>query len=155
MSTQATDIDAVRHSVTVDCSVEHAFSTFTDRIHEWWPLERFSIEADEEGSRPETVVFDGQGRRVYERTTKGEELKWADVLEFDPPNRVVLAWRPSRKPGTPTEVEVTFTDEGGKTRVDLEHRGWEKLGPDGAEMRQGYDSGWPGVLAGFAEAASG
>ena len=32
----------------------------------------------------------------------------------------------------PTEIEVTFTDEGGKTRVDLEHRGWERLGEHAA-----------------------
>ena len=34
----------------------------------------------------------------------------------------MLAWRPSREQDGPkTEIEVTFTDEGGKTRVDLEH----------------------------------
>ena len=29
MSTQATATEAIRRSVTVDCSVEHAFATFT------------------------------------------------------------------------------------------------------------------------------
>ncbi len=156
MSTQATETGAIRRSVTVDCSVEQAFDTFTDRMHEWWPLERFSIEVDEGGSKPETVVFQGgAGGQVYERTSKGEDLKWAEVVVCEPPQRLVLSWDPSRERGTPTEIEVTFTAEGDKTRVDLEHRGWEKLGERGADVRQGYASGWPGVLGAFAETASG
>jgi uncharacterized protein YndB with AHSA1/START domain len=154
MSTQATETEAIRRSITVDCPVEHAFATFTDRIHDWWPLETYSIEAGEGGSKPESVIFDGPGGRLYERTTKGEELEWAHVTAFEPPHRFVLAWNPSREERPRTEIEVTFTDEDGKTRVDLEHRGWANLGEQAGEMRQGYDSGWSSVLAGYGESAS-
>jgi uncharacterized protein YndB with AHSA1/START domain len=157
MSTQAPELGAIRRSVTVECSVQDAFATFTERIHEWWPLSTHSIDSDESGSQPETVIFQGgAGGQIYERTKKGEELKWADVIAFEPPHRFVLAWNPSREQERPpTEVEVTFTDEGRRTRVDLEHRGWEKLGERAAEARQGYGQGWPAVLASFAERASG
>jgi uncharacterized protein YndB with AHSA1/START domain len=156
MSTQAQETEAIRRSVTVDCSVEHAFATFTDRIHEWWPLATHSIDAGESGSAPETVIFQGgAGGQIYERTTKGEELKWADVVAYEPPHRFVLSWNPSREQDRPrTEIEVTFTDVEGRTRVDLEHRGWEKLGEGAAEARQGYSQGWESVLAGFAETAA-
>jgi uncharacterized protein YndB with AHSA1/START domain len=155
MSTQATGTEAIHRTVSVDCSVEHAFETFTDRIHEWWPLATHSIEVGETGSAPETVVFDGPGGRVYERTTKGEELDWAHVTAFEPPHRFVLEWNPSRDQDRPrTEIEVTFTDEDGKTRVDLEHRGWDRLGEQAAEARQGYNQGWQVVLAGYADKAS-
>jgi uncharacterized protein YndB with AHSA1/START domain len=155
MRTQATDTSAVRRSVTVDCSVEHAFETFTERMHEWWPLHTHSIEVHEGGGAPETVLLQGgAGGQVYERTSKGEELKWADVLAWEPPHRLVLAWSPVREERVPTEVEVRFTEEGEKTRVDLEHRGWEKLGERGTRMRQGYASGWIPVLDAFAETAS-
>lgn len=157
MSTQGATMEAIRRSVTVDCSVEHAFATFTDRIHEWWPLAKHSISVDEEGSRPpETVVFQGgAGGQVYERTAKGEDLKWADVLAFEPPHRFVLAWNPSRERERPaTEIEVTFTAEGDGTRVVLEHRGWERLGERATRSRAGYGEGWKSVLADFAEAAS-
>jgi uncharacterized protein YndB with AHSA1/START domain len=156
MSTEAAATEAIRRSVTVDCSVEHAFETFTERIHEWWPLSRFSIESDESGSAPQTVLFQGgAGGQVYERTSKGEELKWADVLAYEPPHRFVLAWNPSRERERPsTEIEVTFTDEGGRTRVDLEHRGWERLGDRAAEARAGYSQGWAAVLGAYAERAS-
>jgi uncharacterized protein YndB with AHSA1/START domain len=156
MSTQATETGAIRRSVTVECSVEHAFATFTDRIHEWWPLASYSIEADESGSRPETVIFQGgAGGQVYERTTKGEELKWADVVAFEPPHRLVLAWNPTREQDRPrTEIEVTFTHEAGKTRVDLEHRGWERLGERATQARAGYGDGWGSVLAAYAAVAA-
>ena len=154
MSSQATETGAIRRSITVDCPVEHAFSTFTERIHDWWPLEIHSIEVDEGGPTPETVIFDGAGGRLYERTTKGEELDWAHVTAFEPPHRFVLSWNPSREERPRTEIEVTFTEEGDKTRVDLEHRGWQNLGERGGQVRQGYDSAWSGVLAGYGETAS-
>lgn len=154
MSTQATETGAIRRSITVDCPVEHAFSTFTERIHDWWPLETHSIEVHEGGPTPETVIFDGAGGRLYERTTKGEELEWARVTAFEPPHRFVLSWNPSRKERPRTEIEVTFAEVDGKTRVDLEHRGWQNLGERGGQVRQGYDSAWSGVLAGYGETAS-
>jgi uncharacterized protein YndB with AHSA1/START domain len=156
MSTQAATTEAIRRSVTVDCSVEQAFETFTDRIHEWWPLGKHSIEQYESGSPAATVVFQGgAGGQVYERTTKGEELKWADVIAYEPPHRFVLAWRPSREQDGPrTEIEVTFADQGGKTLVELEHRGWEALGAEAAAARQGYSEGWESVLGSFAERAT-
>jgi len=155
MSTEATETAPIRRSVTVECSVEHAFATFTERIHEWWPLGTHSIDRYETGSAAETVVFQGgAGGQVYERTKNGEELKWADVVAYDPPHRFVLAWNPSREQDEPTtEIEVTFTREGGKTRVDLEHRGWEPLGAEAADARQSYSDGWQPVLEQYAEKA--
>ena len=85
----------------------------------------------------------------------GETLDWGAVLDWEPPHRVVLEWRPSRIPSTPTEVEVRFEPEGERTVVTLQHRGWERLGPNAGELRSGYDNGWPGVLARFGEAAAG
>jgi hypothetical protein len=52
----------------------------------------------------------------------------------------------------PTEIEVTFTPEGGRTRVDLEHRNWEEAGSGAAQMRDNYDGGWDVVLAPFERA---
>jgi uncharacterized protein YndB with AHSA1/START domain len=157
MSTQATETEAIKRSITVDCSVEHAFATFTERIHEWWPLAKHSIDMGETGSPPTTVIFQGgAGGQVFERTKNGEDLKWADVIAYEPPHKLVLAWNPSREQERPqTEVEVTFSDAGdGKTLVELEHRGWERLGEHAAEARESYAGGWNGVLEGYAAKAS-
>jgi uncharacterized protein YndB with AHSA1/START domain len=155
MKTEAEEL-TIRKSVTVDCSVEHAWETFTQRIHEWWPLEVHSIQAGEDRGRPKTLKLEGErGGRVYEVTTDGEELTWAEITAWEQPTRLVLAWNPSRDQTEPrTEIEVRFTAEDGATRVDLEHRGWERLGERGAEVRSGYDQGWPPVLERFREATS-
>ena len=41
---------------------------------------------------------------------------------------------------------MRFTAEGEKTRVDLEHRGWEAVEEDGSAKRDNYDTGWDHVL---------
>jgi uncharacterized protein YndB with AHSA1/START domain len=48
-----------------------------------------------------------------------------------------------------SEVEIRFTAQpGGGTRVDLEHRYFERMGPAGDTMREGVGGpgGWPGLL---------
>jgi uncharacterized protein YndB with AHSA1/START domain len=65
----------------------------------------------------------------------------------------VLAWNIRNAEAEPTEVEIRFLPEGGGTRVELEHRGWERLAEGGAEKRANYDSGWEFVLAEYGSAA--
>ena len=152
---QATKLEPIHKTITVNCSVEHAFHTFTERISEWWPLEMHSVGAEILKVRPETVGFEGGvGGRLVERMEGGGEATWADVLAWEPPHRLVLAWKPNPGRQAPTEIEVTFVAEpSGETRVDLEHRGWERLGDEGREVREGY-SDWERVLALYAEVAN-
>lgn len=62
------------------------------------------------------------------------------------PNNVL---RGSARPGLDD-----LTAEGTGTRLDLEHRAWERLGEQGPVLRESYDTGWPVTLGKFAEAAS-
>ncbi len=45
---------------------------------------------------------------------------------------------------------MRFSPDGGGTRLDLEHRYWERLGEPGIDTRDGYDTGWDTVLGRFA-----
>jgi uncharacterized protein YndB with AHSA1/START domain len=140
MSTTETLAD-IKKSVTVDASVETAFETFTRGMAHWWPTGSHRV--FEDGS---TVVFEERaGGRVFERAADGEEADWADVVVWEPPQRFVLRWRVNPRRG-PTEVEVRFTPDGRRTRVDLEHRGW-----DDAEGRANYAGGWDYVLGAFVD----
>lgn len=152
---QATVIEPVRKTVTVDCSVEHAFRTFTERIGEWWPLEIHSVGTEILGRRPVGVSFRGTADgRLIEQMEGGQEALWAEVVAWEEPRRLVLAWNPNPNRKIPTEIEVTFTREGpDRTRVDLEHRGWERLGAEGLELRDGY-SDWERVLGLYADLAN-
>ena len=151
MSTQTT-VEPVRRSVTVARPVEDAFRVFTDGIATWWPLQTHSIEgmASEGAKVPETVVLEGHvGGRLYERMTDGEDGYWGTVTHWEPPHRVVIEWKVNPNAPAPTEIDVSFAPDGDGTRVDLVHRGWERLGAEAEEARASYSDGWVGVLAAY------
>jgi uncharacterized protein YndB with AHSA1/START domain len=141
-------IEPIRRHVTVGADQGRAFRLFTEQIGSWWPVDTFSIAIDrEDDTKVESVVFEQrQGGRVYEVASDGTEATWATVVAWEPPRRVVLAWKPNLRDEPPTEVEITFTAEESGTRVDLEHRGWERLGERAIEASEGYASGWALVL---------
>lgn len=142
-------LEPVRQSVRVRRPIDSAFELFTRDIGTWWPVETHHRRGDVIG-----VVFEGRpGGRIYERCRDGQTAEWGRVLAWEPPTRVIFTWRATRG-REPTEVEVRFVAEDvAVTRVELEHRGWERLGDTGAEQRTGYLNGWPGVIARFARAA--
>lgn len=140
-------VEPVRRAVDVRCAPAAAFRLFTDGIDGWWPLATHSVgQANATG-----CVFEGRlGGRIYETRDEGAPRLWGTVTAWEPPHRIVFSWHPGRDASTAQEVELRFTDTGGGTRVELEHRGWEVLGERAAEIRNGYESGWAGVLALFA-----
>ncbi len=154
MTSEATATrDPVRKSITVACSVETAFEVWTERMGTWWPLSAGHSVA---GDDAETVVVEGRvGGRIFERTRQGVEHEWVEVLVWEPPTRLVHSWHPGYEAARATEVEVRFSDVGGgKTAVELEHRGWDRLSAEHAVARDGYDEGWVRVIGLFAEAAN-
>lgn len=144
-------IEPIRASVTVHADVERAFAVFTDRMQTWWPFETHSRAASDfegQGIGVERLEFQGRvGGKVLEHLSNGQVLPWAEVLAWEPPARFVLAWRPSFGERPPTELEVRFTPQGAGTLVELEHRGWERLGEIAEEARADYGTGWVRVLA--------
>lgn len=144
-------IQPVLVAIDVRRGIEEAFRVFTAEIGAWWPVAAHSVEPD----KVETVVLEGRaGGRLYERWHDGGEVDWGRVLAWEPPARLVLSWSPTLERRAATEVEVRFVAvEPDHTRVELEHRGWERLGDLAAQARSSYEGGWPGVLDAFAGAA--
>jgi uncharacterized protein YndB with AHSA1/START domain len=143
------NLEPIRRSLTVRCSVEQAFRVFAEQISNWWPLDIHSRAADGELPGVTAVGVEVEpraGGRVLERLSNGERLSWGRILVWDAPARVVIAWKPNGNPQPPTELELNFHAEGGRTRVLLEHRGWERLGDRGQKTRTGYVEGWPKVF---------
>jgi uncharacterized protein YndB with AHSA1/START domain len=123
-----------------------AFRIFTEEIHTWWPLAKYSIQQD----KAEHCVFEPRmGGQLYEEDAEGRKHVWGTVREWDPPHRVVFTWHPGREAETAQEVEIHFRQSGTGTRVVLEHRDWEVLGEEAAQTRASYDSGWEEVLSRF------
>jgi uncharacterized protein YndB with AHSA1/START domain len=157
MTTQASDT-ATRHSIVVEAPIERAFSVFTDGFGTFKPREHNMLQVE----IAETVFETHVGGNIYDRGVDGSECRWARVLAYEPPDRVVFSWDISPQWQIETdldktsEVEVRFIAEASdRTRVELEHRNLDRHGPGWEAERDGVagDGGWPLYLARFAEQA--
>jgi uncharacterized protein YndB with AHSA1/START domain len=150
-------IEPIRASTTVRLDPARAFELFTARIDTWWPVESHSRAADDfEGEKVQVERVEFQsfaGGGVLEHLSNGQVLPWGEVLVWKPPVRFVLAWKPNSNAYPPTELEVRFTPQADGTLVQLEHRGWERLGEIALESRESYGEGWSISLGLFQEAA--
>ena len=131
----------IQRSTVVAAERGRAFDVFVRRLADWWPLTPFSVGGD----RVRTVVVEeGVGGKVTEVWDDGTERVWGDVLEWDEPASFVMTWNVT---GTPTVVALRFAQvSDAVTKVDLEHRGWDKL----TEAELGEDCAIPGGYRGGA-----
>jgi uncharacterized protein YndB with AHSA1/START domain len=152
--TDATDV-VVRRQIVVDAPIEHAFTVFTARFGDFKPAEHNLLGV----AISETVFEPKVGGHIYDRGLDGSECRWARVLAYEPPDRVVFSWDISPQwqvetaPDNTSEVEVTFVAETPhRTRVELEHRHLDRHGPGWQSVHDGvaHDEGWPLYLARYA-----
>ena len=136
-------IEPIRLNFEVDCPVDHAFDVWTARIAQWWPKDH-TVSAQEDL----TVVLERRsGGRIFERLKTGLEHDWGEVTIWEPPTRLGYTWHLNRDRGDATEVEVRFVANGqAATRVEIEHRGWERLGAGGEQWRDRNHGGWATLL---------
>jgi uncharacterized protein YndB with AHSA1/START domain len=151
------EIAPITRTVVVHGSGERVFHIFTEQMGSWWPLDTHSIAVDQElEQRAETLKVDPrEGGRIEEVLDDGSTRDWGGIVAWEPPLKVVYAWKPNDHPTPPTEVEVRFTPTDEGTLVEVEHRGWERLGDWAREIRPLYASegGWTLVLGLFRNAA--
>ena len=152
--TQAADV-VVRQQIVVQAPIERAFTVFTERFGDFKPKEHNLL-----GTPLTETVFEPKvGGHIYDRAVDGSECRWARVLAYEPPDRVVFSWDISPRwqletePDNTSEVEVRFIAEGPqRTRVELEHRHIDRHGPGWESVRDGvaHDEGWPLYLDRYA-----
>lgn len=144
-------IAPIVRTVSVAVPPPRAFALFTGHIGRWWSPQLHI------GAEPiaEVVIEPRVGGRWFERGEQGGECDWGEVLAWEPPHRVLLAWRIGSDfrfdPALETQVEVRFEAEDAGTRVILTHRHLERLGARAGETRAQLDSGWPGLVQRFAD----
>ena len=140
-------IEPLRLSFEVACPAEHAFRVWTAKISRWWPADHTVT-----GEPGLDVVLEPRvGGRIFERTAAGAEHEWGEITAWEPPRRLGYLWHLRRDRADATEVEITFVDLGGLTRVDIEHRGWEHLGAQGPGWREANRDGWSTLLPHFVQ----
>jgi uncharacterized protein YndB with AHSA1/START domain len=143
-------IEPIHLAFEVECPVDHAFDVWTARFGQWWPLDH--TVSGEEGL---TVVLEGRpGGRIFERRAGGQEHDWGEVTIWEPPTRLGYTWHLNADRSDATDVEIRFLPgAGGATRVEIEHRGWERLGAGGQAWRERNHGGWATLLPHYIAAA--
>jgi uncharacterized protein YndB with AHSA1/START domain len=145
----------VLSSIVVDAPIDQAFAVFTEGIASWWPPDHHIIEAELATMEFEPWV----GGSIIDRGVDGSECRWARVLVYEPPDRIVFSWNLNLQWTLETdndrtsEVEVRFTSvDPGRTRVDLEHREIQRHGDgwEGMHSAVGSPEGWMVGLERFA-----
>ena len=145
----------VRRQIVVEAPVDKAFAVFTERLGDFKPPEHNLLAVP----IAETVFEPRVGGHIYDRGIDGSECRWARVLAFEPPQRVVFSWdigptwQLETDPENASEVEVRFVAETtDRTRVELEHRNIDRHGPGWQAVVEGigHDQGWPLYLERYA-----
>jgi uncharacterized protein YndB with AHSA1/START domain len=153
-------IPEIRHQVIVNATIERAFAVFTEQFGDIKPREHNLLSAP----IAETVFETHAGGHIYDRGVDGSECRWARVLVYEPPHRLVFTWdiSPSWQlepdQSRTSEVEVRFTAESEqRTRVDLVHRHLDRHGPGWQSVADGVDgeAGWPSYLHRYVGLAAG
>jgi uncharacterized protein YndB with AHSA1/START domain len=159
MTTRAQET-SVRAQIVVEAPIERAFRVFTEDFDRIKPREHNLLGVD----IAETVFEPRAGGHVYDRGVDGSECRWARVLAYEPPERVVFSWDISPQwqietdPERTSEVEVRFISETPeRTRVELQHRNLDRHGAgwEGEREAVGSEEGWPLYLQRFAEVLKG
>ncbi|MEH2534159.1 uncharacterized protein YndB with AHSA1/START domain [Bradyrhizobium sp. AZCC 1588] len=158
MSTQVATT-SVKHWIVVEAPIARAFKVFTEDFGRFKPAEHNLLGVP----IAETVFEPRVGGHLYDRGIDGSECRWARVLAYEPPNRVLLSWNISPQwqietdPNKTSEWEVRFTAETAhRTRVEIEHRHLDRHGEGWQSVRDGVagDQGWPLYLQRFADLLS-
>lgn len=145
----------VRHDVVVNAPLDRAFSVFTENFGDFKPREHNLLSVP----IAETVFEARVGGHIYDRGVDGSLCKWARIVAYEPPDRVVFTWdigptwQLETDPNRTSEVEVRFTAESAqRTRVELEHRHIERHGEGWESVAAGVggDGGWPLYLHRYA-----
>ena len=147
--------EVVRREVVVGVPIDQAFHQFTERFGDIKPREHNLLQVP----IAETVFEPRVGGHILDRGTDGSECRWARILAYEPPTRVVFSWdigptwQLESDPANASEAEVRwFAEAPDRTRVELEHRHLDRHGPGWEAVRDGVadDAGWTLYLERYA-----
>ncbi len=143
--------EPIRLTVEVGCPPAVAFAVWTEGIARWWPADHTATGAEDVS----VVLEGGVGGRIFERTPGGVEHDWGEVTIWEPPDRLGYLWHLRRDRSDATDVEIRFVevDAGARSRVEIEHRGWQRLGADAETWRDRNHAGWSSLLPHYIGAA--
>lgn len=135
----------VKKVLKLNCSIEHAFRVFTEKMHLWWPAShRMSREV-----RSSMVLESYEGGAFYSLDPDGGRKTFGSVTRWQPPKRLVFSWALGRSANLETEVDIRFSQSVDGTVVELEHREVSGKGDAWVETSPGFFAAWTVVMPAF------
>jgi len=141
------DGDAIVCEVDIAAPPGRVFQALIDsaQVHEWSRSDAYELVVWELDARPggkwrstsqEKVGRDGRPPALHEH--------WGEVLEIDPPHRLVYTWFAAwhERPEVASVVRWELSAAGAGTHLKLTHSGLAGE-PKACEA---YSGGWPGIL---------
>ena len=107
------------------------FLTEKDKLAIWF----HNAEEDVRDGGNFTLVSNSLGK-------EGERIVWGEVIEFDPPRRLVHKFTHNFLNGAETTCEWTLSSVEGGTILRLEHTGWENAKEIAFSQGADHDVGW-------------
>ncbi len=107
------------------------FLTEADRLAEWFHRGEADLAAE-----------GGYGILTNSLGKEGQRMIWGQVIEFEPPTRLVHTFTHDYLQGTETTCTWTLESAEGGTILRLEHTGFEKLEKGAFDMAAEHDKGW-------------
>jgi uncharacterized protein YndB with AHSA1/START domain len=145
---------SLRSTLRVPARPEQAFAAFTGRLADWWVMEYTWSGPD---ALAEIGIEPREGGMAYEIGPHGFRTDWGRVLNWQPPDRLVFSWQigpdraPVPDPANASEVEARFVaEENGQTRVEVEHRDFDRHGEAAEGYREALTAGWYELLSRYA-----
>lgn len=142
------EIAPIIKSIEVRRSAADAFRVFTAEMSAWWPLATHTRANTKAGEITARVTVEPRvGGRIYETLNDGRELEWGKVARYEQGAHFAMNWTMGRPAEESTLVSVRFEPLSETScRVTLTHENWERMGEEGAKMREAYNNGWVTVF---------
>ena len=131
--------DLLTRTISLNCSIDHAFAVFTDKIDLWWPR-------GHRKHREGALRLDPKaGGALIDRAPDGAEYTMGQVTAIDPPTRLNLDWFPGSA-AAPTSVEIAFAKAGDGTSITVTHRPLLETKSIWPQRVETFTRGWDAVL---------
>jgi len=142
------ELSPVVKTIDVRRSAAEAFRIFTEEMSAWWPLQTHTRARTADGEVTVRVTIEPRlGGRIFETLADGRELEWGEVSAYEPGAAFAMKWRLGRPAEQATDVSVRFEPLSAEScRVTLTHENWERMGEEGARLRDAYNGGWVTVF---------
>jgi uncharacterized protein YndB with AHSA1/START domain len=134
------------HEYELRCTPQMAFTTYVERISEWWHPDYTDSPADFEAVTIEPRL----GGAVTTSYGHAPPNAWGRVTVWDPPHRLDYAFTLGQTADHPSVVSVTFKPTNAGCQLRFEHGGWNDAN---ASYRSKY-SEWPFLLDRFVALAN-